>query len=39
VEAKIVEPREAYLKAGDKDDLLNRLRALGLEAPAEERAA
>jgi twitching motility protein PilT len=39
VEAKIVEPREAYLKAVDKDDLLNRLRALGMEAPAEERAA
>jgi twitching motility protein PilT len=31
VETKIVEPREAYLKAVDKDDLLNRLRALGVD--------
>jgi twitching motility protein PilT len=34
VEGKIVEPREAYLKAVDKDDLLNRFRALGLDPAA-----
>ena len=42
VEAKIVEPREAYLKAVDKDDLLNRLRSLGLDplsATGQEKAA
>jgi twitching motility protein PilT len=41
VDAKIVEPREAYLKAVDKDDLLNRLRSLGVDisfaVPAERR--
>jgi twitching motility protein PilT len=39
VEAKIVGPREAYLKAVDKDDLMNRLRALGVEMSTEEKAA
>ncbi len=39
VEAKIVEPREAYLKAVDKDDLLNRLRGLGVDFDANEKAA
>jgi twitching motility protein PilT len=34
VENRIVDPREAYLKAIDKDDLLNRLRALGIDAQA-----
>ncbi|HEV8578329.1 MAG TPA: type IV pilus twitching motility protein PilT [Thermoanaerobaculia bacterium] len=34
VEARIVEPREAYLKAVDKDDLLNRFRALGVDPAA-----
>jgi twitching motility protein PilT len=31
VEGKVVEPREAYLRAVDKDDLLNRLRSLGVD--------
>ncbi len=31
VESKTVEPREAYLKAVDKNDLLNRLRSLGFD--------
>jgi twitching motility protein PilT len=41
VEAKVVEPREAYLKAVDKDDLANRLRSLGVDLSGEavERAA
>lgn len=31
VEGKIVDPRDAYLKAVDKDDLLSRLRSLGID--------
>jgi hypothetical protein len=31
VEGKVVEPRKAYLRAVDKDDLLNRLRSLGVD--------
>lgn len=31
VEDRIVDPREAYLKAADKEDLLNRLRSLGID--------
>ncbi len=34
VEGKVVEPREAYLRAVDKDDLLNRLRSLGVDPAA-----
>jgi Tfp pilus assembly pilus retraction ATPase PilT len=39
VEAKIVAPREAYLKAVDKDELLNRLRSLGVDPAVDEKAA
>jgi Tfp pilus assembly pilus retraction ATPase PilT len=40
VEAKLVEPREVYLMAVDKDDLMILLRALGVDlGEADEKAA